>query len=88
MSSSDQSKRGRPKKVSSMDTLAVRLPKDLITKIDLYVSQLQEDFPGLNITRADAIRQLLTTGLSSETEIKTRLAKAQFSYSDSGKIQT
>lgn len=83
MGSPEQSKRGRPKKTSSMDTLAVRLPHDLISKIDLYVNQLQEDFPGLNITRADAIRQLLTTGLNSETEIKTKLAKAQFSYFDS-----
>ena len=75
-------KRGRPKKNTIMDTLAVRLPHDLVSKIDIYVSQLQRDFPGLNITRADAIRQLLTTGLNSETEIKTQLAKAQFSYSD------
>lgn len=66
-----------------MDTLAVRLPHDLVNQIDNYVDKLQTDFPGLNITRADAIRQLLTAGLNSETEIKTRLAKAQFSLYDS-----
>ena len=66
-----------------MDTLAVRLPHDLVNQIDIYVEKLQTDFPGLNITRADAIRQLLTAGLNSETEIKTRLAKAQFSLYDS-----
>ena len=66
-----------------MDTLAVRLPHDLVNQIDIYVDKLQTDFPGLNITRADAIRQLLTAGLNSETEIKTRLAKAQFSLYDS-----
>ena len=70
--------RGRPKKNTIMNTLAVRLPNDLIIEIDLYVSKLQTDFPGLNITRADAIRQLLTAGLNAETEIKTSIAKAQF----------
>ena len=75
---SQKPKRGRPKKVAIMDTLAVRLPNDLITRIDTYVNKLQSDFPSLNITRADAIRQLLTSGLSAETEIKTKIAKEQF----------
>ena len=59
-------KRGRPKKDVTMDTLAVRLPDDLVEQIDAYVGNLQEDLPGLNITRADAIRQLLTAGLKVE----------------------
>lgn len=83
MGSKNKPKRGRPKKNTIMDTLAVRLPHDLVNQIDNYVDKLQTDFPGLNITRADAIRQLLTAGLNSETEIKTRLAKAQFSLYDS-----
>ena len=83
MGSKNKLKRGRPKKNTIMDTLAVRLPHDLVNQIDIYVDKLQTDFPGLNITRADAIRQLLTAGLNSETEIKTRLAKAQFSLYDS-----
>lgn len=83
MGSKNKPKRGRPKKNTIMDTLAVRLPHDLVNQIDIYVDKLQRDFPGLNITRADAIRQLLTAGLNSETEIKTRLAKAQFSLYES-----
>ena len=83
MGSKNKPKRGRPKKNTIMDTLAVRLPHDLVNQIDVYVDKLQTDFPGLNITRADAIRQLLTSGLNAETEIKTRLAKAQFSLYDS-----
>ena len=83
MGPKNKPKRGRPKKNTIMDTLAVRLPHDLVSQIDFYVDKLQRDFPGLNITRADAIRQLLTAGLNSETEIKTKLAKAQFSYFDS-----
>ena len=59
-------KRGRPKKDAIMDTLAVRLPDDLVGQIDAYVAKLQDDLPGLNITRADAIRQLLAAGLKAE----------------------
>ena len=83
MGQKNKPKRGRPKKTKIMDPLAVRLPNDLISNIDIYVEKLQNDFPGLNITRADAIRRLLTAGLDSETEIKTRIAKAQFSFDDS-----
>ena len=59
-------KRGRPKKDSVMDTLAVRLPDELVSEIDTYVGRLQGQLPGFNISRADAIRQLLTVGLKAE----------------------
>ena len=68
MSLLETRKRGRPKKDSTMDTLAVRLPDDLVSQIDTYVDRLQEQLPGLNITRADAIRQLLAIGLRAEGE--------------------
>jgi hypothetical protein len=68
MSLLETRKRGRPKKDVTMDTLAVRLPDDLVSQIDTYVSRLQEQLPGLNITRADAIRQLLAIGLRAEGE--------------------
>ncbi|MBT4041924.1 MAG: hypothetical protein HOB08_24575 [Rhodospirillaceae bacterium] len=61
-------KRGRPKKDAVMDTLAVRLPDELVAEIDTYVSRLQDQLPGFNISRADAIRQLLTVGLKAEVE--------------------
>ena len=61
-------KRGRPKKDAVMDTLAVRLPDELVAEIDPYVSRLQDQLPGFNISRADAIRQLLTVGLKAEVE--------------------
>ena len=61
-------KRGRPKKDEVMDTLAVRLPDELVAEIDTYVSRLQDQLPGFNISRADAIRQLLTVGLKAEVE--------------------
>ena len=59
-------RRGRPKKDSVMDTLAVRLPDDLVDQVDQYMEQLRADLPGLNISRADAIRQLLAVGLKAE----------------------
>jgi hypothetical protein len=61
-------KRGRPKKDTVMDTLAVRLPDELVAEIDTYVGRLQGQLPGFSISRADAIRQLLTVGLKAEVE--------------------
>jgi hypothetical protein len=67
MSLLETRKRGRPKKDAVMDTLAVRLPEDLVSNIDGYIERLQQQLPGMNVTRADAIRQLLTVGLKLET---------------------
>ncbi|MEP1199904.1 hypothetical protein [Tateyamaria sp.] len=58
-------KRGRPRKSDVMDTLAVRLPDELVARIDAYVDKLRSQFPGLTITRADAVRQLLISGLEA-----------------------
>ena len=60
------SARGRPPKEAVMDTLAVRLPNGLIREIDAYVEKIKEVWPLLNISRADAIRQLLAAGLAAE----------------------
>jgi metal-responsive CopG/Arc/MetJ family transcriptional regulator len=63
---------GRPKKDAVMDTLAVRLPDDLVQQIDEYVGVIKSEFPRLNVTRADAVRQLLAAGIDAEKE---RLAR-------------
>ena len=68
MSLLETPKRGRPRKKETMDTLAVRLPDDLVEQIDRYVANLQEQLPGLSVTRADAIRQLLAVGLRAENK--------------------
>ncbi len=60
-------KRGRPRKDEVMDTLAVRLPDDVVEQIDHYVQMLQEEMPGFKVTRADAVRQLLIVGLREES---------------------
>lgn len=59
-------KRGRPAKESTMDTLAVRLPDDLLSQVDEYVERIRMDYPLMNVTRADAIRQLLAAGVEAE----------------------
>ena len=58
-------KRGRPKKKNVMETIAVRLPFEIILEIDNYVNKLKKQFQGMNVTRADAIRQLINNGLNA-----------------------
>jgi hypothetical protein len=58
--------RGRPPKDATMDTLAVRLPADLIAEIDVYMAKIKDVWPLLNVSRADAIRQLIAAGLEAE----------------------
>lgn len=62
----DHPGRGRPKKESTMDSLSLRVPDELVDKIDVYTAKLQEELPLLSITRADAIRQLIAMGLKAE----------------------
>ena len=64
----DSPKRGRPKKDDAMGLLTLRLPQALVGEIDAYSAALQQQLPGLNITRADAVRQLIAVGLKVEQE--------------------
>ena len=84
-----KNKRGRPKKESVMETIAVRLPFEIILEIDNYVNQIKQNFPGMNVTRADAIRQLINKGLdikvSKETSILENLCKMILSNNFSGR---
>jgi hypothetical protein len=70
----DSPKRGRPKKDSVMGSVAVRLSEELLEEVDEYLSVLSEQLPGLSISRADAIRQLIAVGLKAE---QARLQKSQ-----------
>lgn len=63
---------GRPKKAEIMDVLAVRMPDDLVGEIDQYIELIKKQFPLINVTRADAVRQLIAAGLDAE---KSRLQK-------------
>ena len=61
----DHPSRGRPKRKPRW-TLVLRVPEELVGKIDLYTAKLQDELPLLSITRADAIRQLIAVGLKAE----------------------
>ena len=57
----------RPKKIETMETVSVRLPKAMVDEIDAYVVELKGDMPLLNIGRADGVRQLLANALKAES---------------------
>lgn len=54
---------GRPPKSEESIMVSVRLPPSLLARVDEYGTTLQKNMPGVNITRADAIRQLLEKAL-------------------------
>ncbi len=53
-----------------METISVRLPKQMVEMIDAYVDTLKADMPLLNIGRADGVRQLLANALKYQVAIK------------------
>ncbi len=42
---------------------AFRLQKELVKKLDAYGARLRSEQPGLEVTRADVVRMLLTRAL-------------------------
>ena len=64
----DGPRRGRPKKESTMEALPLRISDELSKQIDKYHQRLQLQLPGLNISKADAVRQLIMLGLKDETK--------------------
>lgn len=55
---------------------AFRLPIDLLKRLDRHVKRLQEASPGMNVSRTDAVRLLLTSGLDQAEEQAGRRKKA------------
>ena len=64
----DGPRRGRPKKESTMEALPLRISDALSKQIDEYHQRLQSELPGLNISKADAVRQLITVGFINESQ--------------------
>ena len=65
-------KMGRPKSPTPKTLTAFRLPPELLTRVDAYAERLQRDTPWATVTRADAVRALLTRALDAverETEL-------------------
>jgi hypothetical protein len=49
-----------------MGLYAFRLPDALIAEADRYAKRLEAERPGIRVTRADAVRMLLSAGLAAE----------------------
>lgn len=49
---------------------AFRLPVALVKRLDAHVQKLKKEQPGLDVTRADVVRMLLTRQLDREEKRK------------------
>jgi hypothetical protein len=54
---------GRPRLAAETATLALRVPTEMVEALDRYVVDLGRQLHGVNVTRNDAMRRLLTLGL-------------------------
>ncbi|MBI5493757.1 MAG: hypothetical protein HY904_01955 [Deltaproteobacteria bacterium] len=46
--------------------VGIRLPEELVARLDQHVERMRAAQPGLEVTRADAVRVLLTKALDAE----------------------
>jgi hypothetical protein len=61
--------RGRPKRPprdQRVHVLTLRVPEDLLRRLDAYMARVQAAQPYLRLSRADVLRMLLDKGLSLE----------------------
>lgn len=55
---------GRPRLADETAVVSIRLPIDLVRRLDRYADELRAVTPGVNITRTDAARAILTRALT------------------------
>lgn len=57
--------RGRPRSTPGNETtqVAIRLPSDLLKRVQRYEERRRQELPGLEVTFAAAVRELLLAGL-------------------------
>jgi len=53
-------------KSSAMQVVPFRIPDELVKRLDKHAERLRRDQPGLRVTRADALRVLLTEALDQK----------------------
>ncbi len=55
-----------PKRTDAMNDkqVSLRLPADLVDRIDAHAARLTEQSPGMAFSRADVVRMLLTRGMA------------------------
>ena len=60
--------RGRPKRpqgAQRVHVLTLRVPEELLRRLDAYTAQVQAAQPYLRLSRADVLRMLLDKGLQA-----------------------
>ena len=63
------SQRGRPRRPprdQRVRVLTLRVPEELLRRLDAYTAQVQAAQPYLRLSRADVLRMLLDKALSAE----------------------
>ena len=58
---------GRPSIADESAVVSIRLPVDLVRRLDAYADDLRAVTPGVNVTRTDAARAILTRALDHLT---------------------
>lgn len=53
------------KRMANTTQFGFRLPDELVERLDSYVERMRDATPGLEFTRADAVRVLLTSALDA-----------------------
>jgi hypothetical protein len=53
-------------KMNNSRQLAIRLPLELLAQVDRYTEHMNEQHPGFDVSRADAVRVLLFKALALE----------------------
>lgn len=61
---------GRPRIAEETAVVSIRLPLDLVRRLDEYADELRSVTPGVNVTRTDAARAILTRALSGTRKEK------------------
>jgi predicted DNA-binding protein len=59
---------GRTRSASKSIVISIRLPEEVIERLDSYVDELRSVTPGINITRTDAARSILIKHLPEPTK--------------------
>jgi predicted transcriptional regulator len=65
----------RPRKDRIMQAISIRLPEELVGRVDACAERLQSDMPLLEVTRTDALRYLIQVGLAEFDRQKDRPTK-------------
>jgi hypothetical protein len=60
--------RKQPPRPSNDSQLVVRLPGDLVSRVDQFAERMRAELPGTRFARAEAVRVLLTRALDQSVK--------------------